>query len=353
MLNLFTRASPRRPTPDTRPPSTDTRQKTIKAAFEEQRRRQAMKEASTPPSLVTGSTITDRSSEVDDENNATPGPLGPSFQPLDGSLVSKEENFTPTPVQSLSQGMPLLQPSTDDHSSAPNDEQPQLLRQSLDILDTEWKLGTMPGHDVEVSTKTTADTVGPVANNSITGQVSRAAKTLKNKLKRPRATSDVDGDNAEQPMTPTRKSNRKLKASPKASKQAIPIKIKREVRAFKPRVKPATPAVSSSSKPTVKRNKIWLEEGLYVGQERHFNPRLTERKNKAKRQSMAEEGELKKENRVLPRPMFAGERLLEKGREFDLPWDVYSPLPARQPRPEDYRKTSKSKPRAEYRYVRC
>lgn len=300
---------------------------------------------------MTGSTITDRSSDVGDENSATPGPLGPSFLPIDGSLVSKKENFTPTPVQSLSQEMSLIEPSTVNHSNAPNGGTPQLLRQSLDILDTEWRLGTLPGDEVEVSTKTTADTVGSVADNSITGQVNRVAKNVKNTLKRARATSDVDGEIAEQPMTPSRKSSRKLKASPKASKQAIPIK--REVRAFKRRVKPAKPAIPTSSKPTVKRNKIWLEEGLYVGQERHFNPRLTERKNKAKRQSMAEEGEIKKENRFLPRPMFAGERMLEKGREFDLPWDVYSPLPARQPRPEDYRKTSKSKPCAENLYVRC
>jgi hypothetical protein len=41
-------------------------------------------------------------------------------------------------------------------------------------------------------------------------------------------------------------------------------------------------------------------------------------------------------------PMFAGERLLKMGRDFELPFDIYSPLPPGQPKPNEWRKTNKS-----------
>jgi histone-lysine N-methyltransferase ASH1L len=40
--------------------------------------------------------------------------------------------------------------------------------------------------------------------------------------------------------------------------------------------------------------------------------------------------------------MFAGERLLKMGRDFELPFDIYSPLPPGQPKPNEWRKTNKS-----------
>jgi histone-lysine N-methyltransferase ASH1L len=40
--------------------------------------------------------------------------------------------------------------------------------------------------------------------------------------------------------------------------------------------------------------------------------------------------------------MFAGERLLQTGRDFQLPFDIYSPLPPGQPKPNEWRKTNKS-----------
>ena len=294
-----------------------------------------MKEASSTPSLVAGSSSTDRSSEVGDDI-ATPNPLGASFPPLDGSITtSKEENTTPP---SLQQQMPLIQSYIAGQPEQTENEQSQLLRQSLDVLDTDWNLGTMPGDNMEITTKTPIETPEPAASTSITGQVARAAKNVRNALKRPRDKSDVDG---QPPATPQRRSTRKPKASPKASGQAFPIKSEAEPSLRQ--VKSVTMTVSTSSKPTVKKRKIWLDKGLYVGQERHFDPRLTERKNKAKRQSMAQEGEVKKENKYLPRPMFAGEKMLKQVKDFDLPWDLFSQPAARQPRPEHYSKTSKSK----------
>lgn len=92
-------------------------------------------------------------------------------------------------------------------------------------------------------------------------------------------------------------------------------------------------------KPKVKR---WLTQGLYVGQERDFDPRLTDMKNKLKKK-MSKSPEKRKENKVLPLPMFAGQRLLDTGRDFKLPFEVFSPLPPGQPKPEEWKKTQKSK----------
>lgn len=92
-------------------------------------------------------------------------------------------------------------------------------------------------------------------------------------------------------------------------------------------------------KPKVKR---WLSQGLYVGQDRDFDARLTDTKNKLKKKK-AKSPEKPKERKLLPLPMFAGQRLLETGRDFKLPFEVFNPLPPGQPKPEEWKKTQKSK----------
>ena len=100
----------------------------------------------------------------------------------------------------------------------------------------------------------------------------------------------------------------------------------------------------SNPKPQIttrSRTKRWLSQGLYVGQERDFDPRLTESKNKLKRASTSLQQ--KRKSAALPLPMFAGQRTLELGRDFRLPFAVFSPLPPGQPKPEEWRKTQKSR----------
>lgn len=94
-------------------------------------------------------------------------------------------------------------------------------------------------------------------------------------------------------------------------------------------------------KPQAKMKKKWLTSGLYVGQERTFNPKLTEAKNRILKSRKSESST--SERKLFPMPMFKGEQLLELGRPFNLPFDVYSPLPPGQPRPEDWKKTGSSK----------
>ena len=109
----------------------------------------------------------------------------------------------------------------------------------------------------------------------------------------------------------------------------------------------ASPSTVIKSKKKL-RAKRWLTSGLYTGQERDFNPRLTETKNKLKRRSGIDgrnqqaRGDILMSRKHMPMPMFAGERLLNRGRPFNLPYDVFSPLSERQPKPNEWRKTSRS-----------
>jgi len=73
--------------------------------------------------------------------------------------------------------------------------------------------------------------------------------------------------------------------------------------------------------------KVWLRQGLYIGQHRDFDPRLSESQNRAKKRVKR----LQDAN-VLPLPMFAAERMLNEDlhhvfRDFKLPFDTYNPLP--------------------------
>ena len=117
---------------------------------------------------------------------------------------------------------------------------------------------------------------------------------------------------------------------------ATPKKKRAAPKPRKPRAYKSIPYIP----PNPFRPKTWLSQGLYVGQDPDFDPRLTETKNRLKRASMAVVP--LKRRTVLPMPMFSGARMLEKGRDFRLPFDVYGPLPPGQPKPEEWKKVSKS-----------
>ncbi|KAK2773215.1 hypothetical protein FQN52_004687 [Onygenales sp. PD_12] len=101
---------------------------------------------------------------------------------------------------------------------------------------------------------------------------------------------------------------------------------------------PATPPVQEKPKTAPYKRKRWLSHGLFAGQDRYFDPRMTEEKNRIKfAKKNADE-----RNKLFPLPMFAGERLMQDGRDFKLPFDIFSPLPPGQPKPDEWRKTNKN-----------
>lgn len=94
--------------------------------------------------------------------------------------------------------------------------------------------------------------------------------------------------------------------------------------------------------PKVKKVKKWLNRGLYAGQEAIVD--LSNGYTAKERKAMAKANAEVKRRSILPLPLWAGQRILLNGRDFKLPFDVCSPLPPGQPKPDEWRKTTKSKP---------
>jgi [histone H3]-lysine4 N-trimethyltransferase ASH1L len=89
--------------------------------------------------------------------------------------------------------------------------------------------------------------------------------------------------------------------------------------------------------PTKGREKLWLNKGLYAGQDTRDLDWF---------RGKASLGKIKypeyNSNGILPLPMWHGQRILYAGRDFKLPFDVCSPLPPGQPKPDEWRKVPKS-----------
>ncbi|KAF2856561.1 hypothetical protein T440DRAFT_494398 [Plenodomus tracheiphilus IPT5] len=119
-------------------------------------------------------------------------------------------------------------------------------------------------------------------------------------------------------------SDSRLKSS-QISASALSLKRQREDADTQPNAQSIQPTEEKAFlKP---KSKVWLKQGLYVGQHRDFDPRLSESQNRAKKRAKKA-----KDNRSLPLPIFACDRLLNEDprhvfRDFKLPFDVYSPLP--------------------------
>ena len=98
----------------------------------------------------------------------------------------------------------------------------------------------------------------------------------------------------------------------------------------------AVETLSENEQPIAGRpkKKVWLTQGLYVGQD--IDPQLEKIFGKRSYSYSQQQN-------LLPLPMFAGARLLELGRDFKLPFDVFNALPRGQPKPDDWKKTHKSK----------
>ncbi|KAJ5124724.1 Histone-lysine N-methyltransferase (Ash1) [Penicillium bovifimosum] len=100
-----------------------------------------------------------------------------------------------------------------------------------------------------------------------------------------------------------------------------------------------SPAPEDSIVPAPPRpkRKIWLSHGLYVGQEPSDSPPKQRRSKNSKKT-----GTGPMQRTILPMPMFKGARLLKTGRDYQLPFDIFSPLPPGQPKPDEWRKTNKN-----------
>ena len=91
---------------------------------------------------------------------------------------------------------------------------------------------------------------------------------------------------------------------------------------------------------TMKKQKYWLTHGLYSAENTYRREAVLTNTNK-KTKNGGDTSDT--ERKLLPLPKHSGARLLETGRDFKLPFDIFSPLPPGQPKPDEWRKTNKSK----------
>lgn len=89
----------------------------------------------------------------------------------------------------------------------------------------------------------------------------------------------------------------------------------------------------------IKGPKKWAVKGFYSGQDGEaYWKGKTPAMAKPTRGHPAED----KPNGAFPLPIYAGDRMLDRGRDFKLPFDVCNPLTERQPKPDEWRKMPKS-----------
>lgn len=127
---------------------------------------------------------------------------------------------------------------------------------------------------------------------------------------------------------------------PKAAKAASRKKAEPEQSAEEPKEAEPEPVINTRKR----RVKKYLAKGLYAGQDApiDISKGLTvgEKKALAQLPELIPSGRV---NKTMPLPMFNGLRTLIEGRDFKLPYQVCNPLPPGQPKPDEWKKMTKSK----------
>lgn len=217
------------------------------------------------------------------------------------------------------------------------DSQECFVQKSVQLLDQDWRLGSMPGGKLKKSME--ADRVVEKRQSmplEILEKVSDMAGKTKSVLgKRRRETIKAGMEKLQALKWDKRASLRPRETDTPSLKE--PSKKRARFSDVKAIFCPAVLDHKLAKTPATKR---WLSQGLYVGQDPDFDPRLTETKNKMKKST--DRRSIGQQRKILPLPMFAGQRAIETGKNFRLPFDVFSPLPAYQPKPEEWKKTHKS-----------
>jgi len=216
--------------------------------------------------------------------------------------------------------------------------QRRFVQDSIQVLNLDWKVDSMPGDEIK---EFTAVAEGLKRRKSTRLEFLDRASTIVEKTKSVlgKRGRDAMGAGKERLQDLGRRASLRPRNQEDTKVEGPPEK---KVRIVEDTTAKQELVIADVKRKPVARPKIkrWLSQGLYVGQDRDFDPRLTERKNMAKRASTASQNVQRRP--ALPLPMFAGQRVLEMGRDFKLPFDVFSPLPPGQPKPEEWRKTQKS-----------
>ncbi|KAG8534266.1 uncharacterized protein KY384_001110 [Bacidia gigantensis] len=319
------------------------KQMTLDTMFANIKEKNASKESSTPPSLTTASTATERSSEPV-EDYATSGlSMTSSFTSNSTTRVTPRSELPALQLDDTNLGSeePEL-PSTPLIMKA-NDSQETLVRKSMDLLQPEWELGALPGDELNLSPSPKKYTSprkqrapGKFFKEQVGTMVDKAKKTVLGK----RARKDSES------ASPMKRSTNDLRRTSSRLQEVVP-RTSEEPAAKKPKIslvkeETANSTLRTSDKATKKPVKQWVNQGLYVGQDRRSKAKLPGIQKQTGEDASDENTKQPRENKLLPRPMFVGEMMINRDRDFKLPYDVFSPLTDRQPAPDEWRKQQKN-----------
>lgn len=322
-----------------------TRQESIESAFSRVAARKSSQDLSTTPSLTTATSLTDTSGDLTD-SSAKGDDYKRSSARSRTSIGSYNEN-----ILSAKQSRSARKQAADrgnrtslGETLVDSDEKTsreRLLQESVQALNEDWNIGAMAGDDLRLSTKDEdgakrrrstrldiMDRASSIVEKTATVLGKRGRGTVEagvEKIHAFKADNKTAGLRPKEPERPSFESPSRKRArfsEVDVSNQQSAEFGKREHKGNKRPIKP------------------WVAQGLYVGQHRKDDARLTETKNKERKASnnRPEAGE-----RVnMPMPMWLGDKIIEMGRDFKLPFDVFSPLPPGQPKPDEWKKTQKS-----------
>ena len=368
-----------------------TRQQTIESAFNRINVRNVSKDPSSTPSLTTATSMTDASSELTD-SSSKPELIKRDSACSESSISSFSESLPPGKTARARRSQARDEGTVDDATTFlddQNDSKEALLQQSVQALDEDWDLGAMPGDELKTTMKkerapskrksTRLDILEAASSviartNNILGKRSRDNIEATKKSKR---FKKEDGKNDK---TPRELQNLRMDLVDENNKENVgkiykvpviidPLTKKKQRKRYKGYVwsdeegdsekeqastnntpsprkiprpfmgdNPVEPVVKQ--KPAKKAVKKWVNQGLYVGQEQGFDSNLTETRSQEKTTIQEHSSSLTRS--FMPLPIFAGKTKLEVGRDFRLPFDVFSPLPPGQTRPDEWKKTHKS-----------
>ena len=235
----------------------------------------------------------------------------------------------------------------------------QLVRDGIDALDLQWSAKKLPKSRSRIglgdSSKTTSKQKdrGPRKLTRAAGaKVENFAKKLSVLGKRGRQTFETGRAKAKRELRNLADTNEYAGIDTKPVLLEVwsngklvteePPKKKKKTEKTTATVSSAEEAKRVDKKQSAERKeKIWLAKGLYAGQDKADIAKWSKKYGKAKDKS--QDSSSSRPNSVLPLPMWHGQRLLDVGRDFKLPFDICSPLPPGQPKPDEWRKTSSSK----------
>ena len=327
-----------------------TRQESIESAFSRVAARNNSTDPSTTPSLTTATSLTDTSSELTDSSAKVDDYKRSSarYRTTIGSynenvLSAKQSRLARRSNQGAIGGNRTVLGETILDGDAKTSRE-RLLQESVQVLDEDWAIGAMPGDHLRLSTKDEdsakrrrstrldiLDLASSMIEKTTTVLGKRGRETVEAGMERLQV---LKGPNKTSTLRPRETQTPSFEHRSRKRARFSGIELNNE--------KFAKSAESGEGvhKVAKKPSKPWVAQGLYVGQQRMDDARLTETKNKERKisKNLLEVGE----RGIMPMPMWLGDKVIEMGRDFKLPFDVYSPLPPGQPKPDEWKKTQKS-----------